>query len=397
MREIHPEFVTTRTRLAAAVEAVRAAERVGVDTEFISEGTYEPVLCLLQAATPGRLWIIDPLALRELDDFWQAITEPGREVIAVAAREEIRFCLRYGGRPPARIWDAQVAAGMVGEGYPLSHTNLARKVLGIRVSGGESFTDWRKRPLSEAQLEYAADDVRYLLALREKLGQEAHEAGREAWVEDECARLLERVVAGEQEERWWRVSGSAGLNRRELAVLRELWRWRDQAARAQNAPPRRVLRDELLSEIAKRQPKTAADLLALRGLDRGAMRNAAPDIVAAVDRALDLPQSELPHSLRRDDPPKVGVLTQLLTVATNSLAAEHRVDVALLATNADLQDLVRWRLGPADEEPPLLSGWRGELLREPLLGLLDGRCAVRVATLNGNSPLAFEAWPFSEG
>jgi ribonuclease D len=267
-------------------------------------------------------------------------------------------------------------------------------VLGVRVTGGESFTDWRRRPLSDAQIEYAADDVRYLLEIREKVGAKARKMGREEWIEDECRRAVERLLAGEREERWWRVSGGTGLNRRELAALRELWRWRDSEARARNHPPRKVMRDELLVEIAKRQPKSTADLLALRGLERGSIRSAAGEIVAAVDRALKLPQSELPVSMRRDDPAKVGVLTQLLTVMTNSLAAEHQVDVALLATNADLQELVRWRLGltPEEEEPIVLTGWRGSILREPLLGMLDGRYAVRVAKPEAANPLAIEAW-----
>jgi len=398
MPTTHAHYVNTPHTLPEVIEAVRGAPQVGFDTEFISEGAYEPLLCLLQIATPGDIWLVDPLSVRDLAPLWQALTEPDREMIAVAAREEIRFSLRFAARPPGRVWDAQVAAGFVGEGYPLSHTNLVRKVLGIRVSGGESFTDWRQRPLSDAQLEYAADDVRYLLPIREKVGVMARKLGREEWIDDECRRLVDRVISGEQEERWWRVSGSSGLNRRELAVLRELWRWRDGEAREANVPPRKVLRDDLLVEIAKRQPKGVADLHALRSLDRGRSRSATASILAAVERAMALPQSDLPARLRRDDPSKVAVLTQLLTVATNGLAAEHQVDVALLATNADLQELVRWRLGLAeeDEEPLLLGGWRGTLLREPLLGMLDGKRAVRVTDLDSPNPLAFEKWGAAE-
>jgi ribonuclease D len=286
MPESAHRFVTTRDGLARTIEALRRSPQVALDTEFISEGAYEPALCLVQVATEEAIWIVDPLALPDLREFWQAITEPGVEVVALAAREELRFCLRFAGRPPAKLLDPQVAAGLVGHGYPLSHTNLVRRVLGVQVSGGEGFTDWRQRPLTPKQLEYAADDVRYLLEVRKALLAQAAELDRVDWLEGESARLMERIVAEEGEERWWRVSGSASLSRRELAILRELWRWRDSEARRLNLPPRRVLRDELLSEIAKRKPATVNDLFALRGLDRGVARSGGPDMVAAVQRAL---------------------------------------------------------------------------------------------------------------
>lgn len=396
------EYVNSRSRLSALTERLRRSERVGLDTEFIAEGAYEPLLCLVQVATEEGIWVVDPLAVADLRELWLLLTEPEREVVVVAAREEVRFCLRYAGRPPERLLDLQIAAGLVGLGYPLSHTNLVRKVLGVDVAGGETFTDWRQRPLSNRQLAYAVDDVRYLLPMREKLlelarsvGQETGLGDRTEWIEAECRRYVERVALAETEERWWRVTGSAGLSRRELAVLRELWRWRDQAARAANLPPRRVLRDDLLIEIAKRKPVRLQDLYALRGLDRSLARDAGARIVAAVQAAMKLPESELPSLGRREEPPQMGALTQLVGVLLGQLAAEARVDPALLATTADVQEVVRWRLGLQEPvpEPELLVGWRGRIAREPILELLDGRRCVRVRDARSPSPLAFERVP----
>ena len=392
MLDFSPQYVHTPAALKPLLTAVENCDRVGLDTEFVSEGTYEPILCLVQIATAEGIWIVDPLAVSDLRPLWLLLTEPDRLVIALAAREEIRFCIRGADRPPPRVFDPQVAAGLVGYGYPLSHTNLVRKVLGVRVAGGESFTDWRRRPLTDKQVEYAADDVRHLLALEQHLMADADQRGRREWVELECAKLLDRVTNGAQEERWMRVSGSGNLQRRELAVLRELWRWRDQEARRTNQPSRRVLRDEMLIEIAKRRPASVNDLFELRGLERGSVRSAGPAIVGAVERALALPPSEYPESLRRDDPPQVAVLGQLLSVAANSLAEEHEVDPALLATSSDLQDLVRWKLGllPQDPEPPVLQGWRGEILGHSLLELLEGKRTLRVGDLGRRYPLVFE-------
>ncbi|MGV3724330.1 MAG: ribonuclease D [Actinomycetota bacterium] len=392
MPEFEPVYVHNRPALDALVEELHRREHVALDTEFVSEGAYEPVLCLVQIATEGGIWIVDPFAGIDLFPLWEAVTAPERELVVLAAREEIRFCIREAKRPPARMFDAQIAAGLVGNGYPMSHTNLVRKVVGVQVQGGESFTDWRKRPLSAKQLEYAADDVRYLLEMRARLMAQAERLDRTRWIGAECMRLVERVVAAEQEERWRRVSGSTGLNRRDLATLRELWLWRDAEARRENSPSRRILRDDLLVEIAKRRPTTTADLFALRGLERGSIRAAGNAIVKAVQRALELPDSELPRILRRDDPPQVTILGQLLSVAANGLAEEHEVDSQLLATTADLQEVVRWRLGVGGVEgdPFLFQGWRGELLREPLSEILDGKRCARVGNLKKPSPLIFE-------
>lgn len=387
-----PVYVDTVPLLAALLAHLRSQPSVAVDTEFISEGVYEPALCLLQLATPEGIWLVDPLALPDLGELWQLLTDPERELVATAAREEIRFCLRFAGRPPARLFDPQVAAGLVGFGYPLSHTNLVRRVLDAAVDGSEGFTDWKRRPLAPRQLAYAADDVRHQLSLRARLRQEAEARGRTAWIEDECRELVARVSAGEDEERWRRVSGASGLSRRELAVLRELWRWRDGLARRRNLPHRRVMRDELLVEIARRRPATPEDLLALRSLDRGSLRDEIRAIVDAVRAGVSIREADLPRGRRRADPPQVATLAQLLAVVTGDLAAGCDVEASLLATAADLQEVVRWRLGLTPEEsvPAALQGWRGQLLRQPLLGILDGREAVRVVDLNSRNPLRVE-------
>jgi ribonuclease D len=381
-------YVDRTPALAEAVAAVSTEAVVGFDTEFVGESTYEPQLCLIQIAAAGRIFVIDPLAGLDLSAFWQALTDPEREVIALAARQELLFCLRYAGRTPHRLFDPQLAAGLVGYGYPLSHTNMLQRVLDVNVRGGETYTDWRQRPLTANQLRYAAEDVRYLGALRLSLLGRARELDRELWIDLECARLVHRVVQGQDEERWFRVSGAGRLNRRDLAVLREVWQWRDSAAQAHDSPPRRVLSDDLLMQIVRRKPQSAGDFMQLRGTER--YRREAGAIVAAVEAGLRVPQRDLPALISRDDPPQVQVLGNLASIVSNSLAAQQQVDVALLATTSDLQDVVRWHLGLIDERPDVLEGWRGEILGRPLLDLLDGRSTIRVADARSRSPLRIE-------
>ncbi|HYE24326.1 MAG TPA: HRDC domain-containing protein [Clostridia bacterium] len=388
METAAPHYVDSRPKLESLLEHLGSHSVIGLDTEFISEGRYEPALCLVQLSTADGIWIVDPVAIPDLSAMWNLLVAPGRELVTVAARQEIKFCAKGAGAPPASVLDLQIGAGLIGLGYPLSHTNLVLRILNHKVHGGESFTDWRKRPLSSVQLKYAADDVRYLLQMRQKLLNRAEKLGRVDWVRGECARLVADVM---REEERWRVSGSARLNRRQLAALREVWRWRDQQARKSNLPASRVLGDSLLIEVAKRSPVTVDDLFAIRGLDRRLFRNAEADVVAAVKRAHEIPDGQLPSNERREDPPQVSVLQKLLSVAANGLAAEYDVDPALLATTADLQDLVRWFLdSDGNEQPAVLAGWRGEILREPLLGFLEGKRCVRVGNVKRANPLVFD-------
>jgi ribonuclease D len=365
---------------------------IGLDTEFISEGHYEPELCLVQLSTTEDIFVVDPLVVPDLRPMWELLASPGREIVTVAARQEIKFCAKGAGAAPDCVLDLQVAAGLLGYGYPLSHTNLCLRILNARVNGGESFTDWRKRPLRPVQLEYAADDVRYLLPMREKILASAQKMVRTNWVRGECDRLVKAVM---REDERWRISGSTRLSRRQLAVLREVWRWRDRQARGLNVPVARVLGDSMLIEVARRSPATVEDLFSIRGLDSRLLRKAEQDVVDAVTVARSIPEADLPNNERRDDPPQIAVLTKLLSVAVANLAAETDVDTALLATTSDLQEIVRWFLDKdGAPHPEALEGWRGEILHEALIGFLEGKKVVRVGNVRRPNPLVFE--PFSK-
>jgi ribonuclease D len=388
----HTHYVDSAPKFETLLRQLSSQATIGLDTEFISEGRYEPELCLVQLSTPEEIFIVDPLVFPGLRPMWELLAAPGRELVTVAARQEVKFCAKGADAPPACVLDLQVAAGLLGYGYPLSHTNLCLRILNARVNGGESFTDWRKRPLRPVQLEYAADDVRYLLPMRDKILERAGKLDRTSWVRGECDHLVKSVL---REDERWRISGSARLSRRQLAVLREVWRWRDRQASNLNVPTSRVLGDSMLIEIARRSPASVDDLFSIRGLDSRMLRKAEQDVVDAVARARSIPEAELPSNERRDDPPQVAVLAKLLSVAVANLAAETNVDTALLATTSDIQEIVRWFL---DKEgtplPEVMEGWRGEILQESLIGFLEGKKVVRVGNVRRPNPLVFE--PYSK-
>ena len=316
MENLPVNYIDSSAKLGPFISEIAPCRVIGLDTEFISEGRYDPELCLVQIATEKGIWIIDPLKVTNLRPLWEMLAQPEHELVTVAARQEIRFCAKGAGLPPAKVLDLQIAAGLLGYSYPLSHTNLVLRILGQKVHGGESFTDWRRRPLAPVQLKYAADDVRYLLEMRARLLHRAEQMDRLGWIDDECRQLLEEVT-NEQEK--WRVSGSARLNRRQLAVLREVWRWRNGVAEEKNMPATRVLGDSMLLEVARRSPVSSDDLFAIRGLDRRLLRGAESGIVRSVKTAQALPEAQLPVSGRRDDPPQVAVLAKLLSVAAGGL------------------------------------------------------------------------------
>ena len=385
-------YIDSPQKFEALMRELSSHNVIGLDTEFISEGRYEPELCLVQLSTPEDIFVVDPIVLPDLRPMWELLASPEREIVTVAARQEIKFCAKGAGKAPACVLDLQLAAGLLGYGYPLSHTNLCLRILNARVNGGESFTDWRKRPLRPVQLEYAADDVRHLLPMREKLLARAGKLERTSWVRGECDRLVKMVM---REDERWRISGSSRLSRRQLAVLREVWRWRDRQARRLNVAVARVLGDSMLIEVARRSPATVEDLFSIRGLDSRLLRKAEQEVVDAVTLARSTPEPDLPGNERRDDPPQVAVLTKLLSVAVGNLAAETEVDTALLATTSDLQEIVRWFLDQKDiPRPEVMEGWRGEILQESLIGFLEGKKVIRVGNARRPNPLVFE--PFSK-
>ena len=224
-------LITTNRQLNDLVDHIRAAGRFGFDTEFVSEDTFEPVLCLVQVATRDRLALIDPLAVRDLDPFWDVVCDPAIEVAMHAAGEDLRICLIKTGRLPRRVFDVQMAAGLVGYSYPLSLVNLVGQVLGVRLGGGETRTDWRRRPLSSAQVDYALDDVRYLLDMADFFAASLKELGRAAWAEEEFEEFVASVARRADEERWRRLPGLNQLGRRGMEMARQLSLWREDEAR----------------------------------------------------------------------------------------------------------------------------------------------------------------------
>ena len=388
--------ITTDRELKEYAEGLAACESIAIDTEFVAEDSYRPVLCLIQVAAGGELAVVDPLGLDDLAPFWRALAAEGHETIVHAGRGEVEFCLAAIGCPPARLFDVQIAAGLIGIEYPAGYSTLISKLLGKRATKHETRTDWRRRPLSKRQIHYAVDDVRYLPPLREKIRAGLERLGRLEWLADEMRQWQEEIERAASQERWRRVSGNAGLGPRELAVLRELWGWREKEAERRNQPARRVLRDDLLVELARRQTADPKRIGAVRGLQRGDLRRRLGEIGACIRRALDLPEEDCPAPVRGARPPKLSVLGQFLFAALGSICREAELAPQLVGTPSDVRELIAYRTGLTDsrrDPPKLARGWRAELVGNLFDDLLAGRKSIRIADATSEHPLAFEPMP----
>ncbi|MFO0909114.1 MAG: ribonuclease D [Isosphaeraceae bacterium] len=385
--------ITTPAELAELVAHIRSVGRFAFDTEFVSEQTFEPVLCLVQVATTERLVAIDTIELPDLHPFWDVVTDPLVEVVMHAAGEDLRICRLQTGRVPQRVFDVQIAAGLVGFAYPLSLGNLVSQALKISVFGGETRTDWRKRPLTNSQLRYALDDVRYLLPLADQIRGSLERLGRLAWAEAEFTDFLSEIESRHEADRWKRLSGLHQLNRRGLEVARRLYHWRHEEARRQNRPFRQLLRDDLLVAIAKRQPTTKSDLEALRDFNRPQLLSRSGEILSLIGAALSVPIDELPEPLERhEEGPGLTMVVNLLAAAMANCCAQFRVATGLFGTNSDLKELVRWHVEgrPSDRRPFLASGWRDEVCGEILLDVLAGSRSLRVVDPSADVPVSVE-------
>lgn len=380
------QLVTHPAQLASCLTRLAKAPVIGFDTEFVGEDAYRPELCLVQVATAEDLFVIDPFTCGPLDGFWELLLDENRTTVVHAGREDVRMCFFQSGKPPANVFDVQIAAGLIGMTYPIGYAGLVHDLLRQRMQKGETLTDWRKRPLTPAQVRYAYDDVRFLLPAHRKITDRLKKHKRLEWAKEEFTSAVKKAIADDATiEKWRKVKGIGVLDRRGLAIAREVYGWRDKFAERINRPPRFLMRDDLLIEIARRAPTQPDELHAVRGLPRGQEEA----IIEAVKRAKSFPLAECPEPETRDsDPPNILLLASLLNVVLSDFAGRNRLAANLIASNADLKAVARSRAFNAPlPDVPLCRGWRAQSVLPELLALLSGDTAIRVANPRAADPL----------
>lgn len=356
--------VTTAAALAEICARLGAAERIGLDTEFLRERTYSARLCLVQLAAPDEAACVDPLALAALAPLAALLAAPGTLKVMHASRQDLEVLYPLAGltRP---VLDTQIAAALAGFPAQVGYAELARRLLGQELAKSHTRTDWSQRPLSPAQIEYALDDVRYLLPIAAELENRLARLGRLAWLNEELAGLEEtRGFVTEPESAWQRVRGLRGLDPGRERLARSLAAWRERRALAHDRPRGWILDDGPLREIVLRVPRSAAQLAAIPELPAGVVKHSGAELLACV-AAADIPDPPPPVRAKPQSDPQRNALVRKLGGISQAVAIELELVPEVLATRRELELLADGRRDGA-----VLRGWRRSVLGERLLAAL---------------------------
>ena len=390
------EFIDSPQALAKYLDYTRKARRFDFDTEFISEGKYRTELCLIQVATEFGLVLLDPQGIGDLTPFWERICQPEVTVTAHSARSEMEFCYRAIGRIPENLFDIQLAAAFVGSDYPSSLKRLAEEYMNVALPKDETRTDWRARPLSSKQEQYALDDVRYLHGITLKIFRKLETLGRTPWFLEETRGYLARMLQSFTTDKWQKISGISSLGRRELAIVVELSKWRENSASQKGRVPKYILRDDIIVELAKRKSSDPARIADLRSLcKRNNLHVLTEELSAVIENALTLPEADLPCTATTNSYPSYQIASAFLLSFIHNEAKRGNIAPCLIATPRDARDFVAYKAGTLPEgiTPRLATGWRKEFLGSVPNDLLDGKAYIRFDMNNLGAPLCPEKAP----
>lgn len=383
------QYITDQEGLEALCDRLCESTQLALDTEFVGEDSFIPKLELIQVASERAAAVIDFPALEangSLKPFWELICDTRIEKVVHAGRQDLDLFAIHAGQIPKPFFDTQIAAAMLGFGAQVAYANLVQRIHGTRLAKAHTFTNWSARPLSKEQIAYAAEDVHFLLPIHAHLHKKLNALGRVEWVHEEFSRLETAVGEKSREplDRYQRIRGWDSLKPRQAAVLRDLAAWRESEARRRNVPRGRVVRDEVLLQLARHPPRTVDDLCGLRGLHGSEIERSGELLVTTIQKALALPPSDWPNVSRerKPEPESIG-LVELMQAVLKARAAAAEIAPTLLATSADLQALVEAKEKNLTVDLPLLRGWRRELVGELLVQVLEGKVSVSVDSTNG--------------
>ena len=355
---------------------LRAGEWFTLDTEFLRESTYRARLCLLQVANQEVAACIDPLALSDLEPLRELLFDRRLTKVLHSAHQDLEIFFDLYGAVPGPIFDTQIAATLLGHGEQIGYGALVQAELGLELDKGQSRTDWCRRPLDEAQLSYAIDDVRHLCQVYLRQRERLQAMGRTSWLEADFQALEDPLrYSNPPEQAWLRLKGSNRLRGVQLAVLQALAAWREQQAQQQDKPRRWILKDEVLLDLARLMPDKLERLTKLRGLDDNSIRRHGDSLLTVIAHAKTLPKSAWPSPkggarLSPEQEPLVDVLMALL----RQRCQQQQVSPGAVAGRRDLERLVM-----GEQELSLQQGWRAEIAGRDLQRLLEGRLALLIA------------------
>lgn len=368
-------YIDTPEALQSLCATLRKHPWLTLDTEFLREKTYRPKLCLLQVANPDVVACIDPLALPTLEPLLEVLYDTAITKVLHAAHQDLEIFFEMRQAAPAPIFDTQIAATLLGQGEQIGYGNLVKEVLGVELDKAHARADWCQRPLSEAQLSYAADDVRYLRAVYLQQLEQLQTLGRKSWLQEDFDDMVDAArYSNPPMEAWQKLKGANRLRGVQLAVLQQLTAWREEQAQQSNRPRRWILKDDILLDLARHMPKNNGGLQRIRGLEENTVKRHGAALLQAITDGQALPRERWP-TLKKG--PRLAAeqdsLVDVMMALLRERCREQAISPGAVAGKRDLEKLI---MGQRDI--PLLHGWRKSVAGESLLALLQGELSLRV-------------------
>ncbi|WP_305907712.1 ribonuclease D [Methylomarinum sp. Ch1-1] len=369
------QYINTTEKLDALCQQILQEPWIALDTEFLREKTYYPQFCLLQIATPEWVACIDPLALPDLDKLFDAIYQPTITKVLHSCRQDLEIFYQLTGKVPEPVFDTQIAAPLLGFQENPGYAMLVSNFLNINLSKAHTRTDWSVRPLSEAQIQYAADDVIYLCKIYQIMCEQLEKLGRLHWLENDFKQLNDtELYQISPSNAWLKIKGKNKLTGKQLSIIQALSEWRESTAQSVNKPRNWLIRDDMMLELAKLQPATVSELAKVRNINERLVRRYGNVLCDLINEAKQHPPKPLHENGK---PPKKTqqqeAVLDVLTAIVRIRAEQNSLNPVVLATRKDLEKLIY-----ADEDNPLLQGWRHSMVGEELQCLLEGRCALKL-------------------
>ena len=370
------QYIDTPDQLVKLCEQIKKESWLALDTEFLREKTYYPKFCLLQIATPEWVACVDPIALPNLDQLFEAIYNPAIVKVFHSCRQDLEIFFQWTGKLPTPIFDTQVAAPLLGFQDNPGYAMLVSSLLSVNLNKAHTRADWSKRPLTEAEIEYAADDVIYLCQIYQLMVQKLTALGRIDWLKNDFAELTNPALyTVEPEKAWFRIKGKNKLTGKQLSIIQTLAEWREKTAQAEDRPKSWLLRYELLFDLAKLQPETVQELANVRGINERAVSRYGKELCQLITAAKNrppLPLHEKDRSAKKTQ--QQEAILDILTALVRVRAEENALNPTILASRKDLEEL----LSNGDDECPLLHGWRYTMAGKELVGLIKGELLLGI-------------------
>jgi len=362
-------YIDTADALDSFCGMLRAADWIVLDTEFLREKTYYPKLCLLQVATPDSVACIDPLALDELTPLLEILFDEGITKVMHSGRQDMEIFYHLAGKLPSPVFDTQVAALMLGYPEQVGYASLVKGELGIELDKLHTRADWTQRPLSDDQIQYAADDVIYLVEIYQRLSEKLATLGRRDWLLEDFQRLTDAdLYDNPPADAWQKVKGGNRLRGDSLSVMQALAGWREQVAQQKNRPKGWILRDDALIDISRHRPASLEALGKIRGLGEGLVRNSGNKIIELVREATGKAPIPFPDKGKQTKlSPDQNALVDVMMALVRLSGEQNNLNPAVLATRKQLEKLV---LG--EQDAAVVQGWRKKLVGAQLQAFLDG-------------------------